>query len=232
MQFPVPDIRIRSYFLRSDRALGDVRKLVERLRQMDVEVFRLRAPVRLDNARVFGGRSAPGTRIPAGSYWIPMDQPQKHWIQATLGEDPYVPFPYFYDVSSWSNPLLMGVSTVYTGDRVRPSAERVRGPEGGVRRGRARSYEYALDSSQAAALTFRLLDRGVALRRDAERNVVSLAARRRAGRIRPAGPRPGHRRGRVPDARPRASGCRCGRWGCSPGRTSRRRPAPTARPGT
>ena len=25
------------------------------------------------------------------------------------GEDPYVPFPYFYDVSSWSNPLLMGV---------------------------------------------------------------------------------------------------------------------------
>ena len=114
--------------------------------------------------------------MPAGAYWIPMDQPQKHWIQATLGEDPYVPFPYFYDVSSWSNPLLMGVPTVYTGDRVRPWAERVRGPEGGVRAParRARSYEYALDSSQAAALTFRLLDRGVALRRDAERNVVSL----------------------------------------------------------
>ena len=138
MQFPVPDIRIRYYFLRSDRALGDVRKLVERLRRMDVEVYRLKAPVRLANARVFGGRSAPGTRVPAGSYWIPMDQPQKHWIQATLGEDPYVPFPYFYDVSSWSNPLLMGVPTLYTGDRVRPSAERVRGLEGGVERRRAR----------------------------------------------------------------------------------------------
>jgi Zinc carboxypeptidase len=176
VQFPVPDIRIRSYFLRSDRALGDVRKLVERLRRMDVEVYRLRAPLRLANARVFGGRSAPGTRIPAGSYWIPMDQPQKHWIQATLGEDPYVPFPYFYDVSSWSNPLLMGVPTVYTGDRVRPSAVPVRGLEGGVQRGRARSYQYTLDSSQAAALTFRLLDRGASLRRDAARNVVSFAA--------------------------------------------------------
>ena len=179
VQFPVPDIRIRNYFLSSDRALGDVRKLVERLRRMDVEVYRLKAPLRLANARVFGGRSAPGARVPAGSYWIPMDQPQKHWIQATLGEDPYVPFPYFYDVSSWSNPLLMGVPTLYTGDRVRPWAERVRGPEGGVeRKRRARSYRYSLDSSQAAALTFRLLNRGVRLRRDTERSVVSLAARR------------------------------------------------------
>ncbi|HYI19305.1 MAG TPA: M14 family zinc carboxypeptidase [Solirubrobacteraceae bacterium] len=206
VDFPVPDIRIRSYFLRSDRALGDVRKLVERLRRMDVEVYRLRAPLRLANARVFGGRSAPGTRVPAGSYWIPMNQPQKHWIQATLGEDPYVPFEYFYDVSSWSNPLLMGVPTLYTGDRVRPSAVRVRGLDGGVeRRRRARSYEYTLDSSQAGALTFRLLDRGVALRRDTRRNVVSLPARRapaglgklarglgidvRASRRRPAGER-------------------------------------------
>jgi hypothetical protein len=179
--FPVPDIRIRSYFLLPDRQLGDVRKLVERLRRMDVEVYRLRAPVRLANARLFGGRSASGLRVPAGAYWIPMDQTQKHWIQATLGEDPFVPFPYFYDVSSWSNPLLMGVPTVYTGDRVRPWAERVRGPEGGVERRRARrtrSYRYTLDSSQAAALTFRLLDRGVTLRRDTERNVVSLPARR------------------------------------------------------
>jgi hypothetical protein len=178
VQFPVPDIRIRSYFLLPDRQLGDSRKLVERLRRMDVDVYRLKKSLRLSSARIFGGRSASGVRVPAGAYWIPMDQPQKHWIQATLGEDPYVPFPYFYDVSSWSNPLLMGVPTIYSGDRVRPSAERVRGFEGGVQRGghHTRSYEYALDSSQAGALTFRLLDRGVELRRDAERNVVSLPA--------------------------------------------------------
>jgi len=179
VQFPVPDIRIRSYFLLPDRQLGDSRKLVERLRKMDVDVYRLKAPLRLPSARVFGGRTASNLRVPAGAYWIPMDQPQKHWIQATLGEDPYVPFPYFYDVSSWSNPLLMGVPTIYTGDRVRPSAQQVRGPEGGVERGHGhtRSYEYALDSSQAGALTFRLLNKGVKLRRDTERNVVSLSAR-------------------------------------------------------
>ncbi len=64
--------------------------------------------------------------------------------------------------------------------QAKAEGERVRGLDGGVRRVRAhaRSYEYTLDSSQAAALTFRLLDRGASLRRDTARNVVSLAARR------------------------------------------------------
>ena len=234
VQFPVPDIRIRSYFLLPDRQLGDVRKLVERLRRMDVEVYRLRAPLRLANARVFGGRSASGLRVPAGAYWIPMDQPQKHWIQATLGEDPYVPFPYFYDVSSWSNPLLMGVPTVYTGDRraaVGGAGARARGRRGAPAR-RDALLPYMLDSSQAAALTFRLLDRGVALRRDTERNVVSLLGAAGAARARPARARARRRRRRVPAARARASGCRCARSGCSRARASRPRPAPTASPGT
>ena len=130
------------------------------------------------------GAARPATRVPAGAYWIPMDQPQKHWIQATLGEDPYVPFPYFYDVSSWSNPLLMGVPTVYTGDRVRPWAERVRGPEGGVRARaqRARSYEYSLDSSQAggADVPPARPRRHAAPRRGAQRRLARRRGARRA----------------------------------------------------
>ena len=140
--------------------------------------------------------------MPAGAYWIPMDQPQKHWIQATLGEDPYVPFPYFYDVSSWSNPLLMGMPTLYTGDRraaVGRAGPRARGRRRAPAR-RTRSYGYSLDSSQAAALTFRLLDRGVALRRDTERNVVSLSARRAPHGLGPARARARRRRRRVAPA--------------------------------
>src|SRR4029453_11088929 len=57
VQFPVPDIRIRSYFLMPGRQLADVRQLVERLRRMDVEVYEVRKPVRVRNARIFGGRS-------------------------------------------------------------------------------------------------------------------------------------------------------------------------------
>jgi hypothetical protein len=177
VQFPVPDIRIRHYFLPAGRAQGDARKLVQRLRRMDVHVYRLRDDLKVPNARIFGGRSARNLRVPEGSYWIPLDQPQKHWIQATLGEDPYVPFPYFYDASTWSNPLLMGIDTVYSGDKLKPKAHRVIGPEGGTERAskKTRSYTYPLDSSRAAGLTFRLLAQGVALRRDAPSNTVSLA---------------------------------------------------------
>ncbi|MBP2702329.1 hypothetical protein JOL79_00780 [Microbispora sp. RL4-1S] len=168
VQFPVPDVKIRSYFLLPDRQLGDARRLVERLRGMDVEVYRLDRPITVPNARIFGGRSAKNLTVPAGAYWIPMDQPQKHWIQALMGEDPYVPFPYFYDVSSWSNPLLMGVGTVYTGDALRPKADLVRGVDGGVT-GPAPgggSYTYPMDSAAASELTFRLLGAGVPVFRD------------------------------------------------------------------
>ncbi|MEV4823453.1 M14 family zinc carboxypeptidase [Micromonospora sp. NPDC049274] len=180
VQFPVPDITIRSYFLLPDRQLADVRRLVERLRRMDVEVYEVQQPTRVPTARVFGGRSATNVTVPRGAYWIPMDQPQKHWIQAIMGEDPYVPFPYFYDVSSWSNPLLMGVSTIYTGDKVRPKAQLVRGIAGG-RSGLAwpwGSYTYPLDSAAAAEFTFALLGRGVPLVRDLTTSRVAIPATR------------------------------------------------------
>jgi hypothetical protein len=179
VQFPVPDIKIRSYFLLPGRQLADARRLVERLRGMDVEVYRLEKAVTVPNARVFGGREAKNLKVPAGAYWIPMAQPQKHWIQALMGEDPYVPFPYFYDVSSWSNPLLSGVETVYTGDPLTPKADRVRRIDGGIgtRAPAGGSYTYPLDSAAAAELTFKLLGRGVPLSRDLTSGVVSLAAR-------------------------------------------------------
>ncbi|WFE99874.1 M14 family zinc carboxypeptidase [Micromonospora sp. WMMD964] len=178
VQFPVPDVTIRSYFLLPDRQLADVRRLVERLRRMDVEVYEVRKPTRVPTARVFGGRSTTNVTVPKGAYWIPMDQPQKHWIQAVMGEDPYVPFPYFYDVSSWSNPLLMGVSAMYTGDTVKPNAELVRKIAGG-RTGPAwpwGSYTYPLDSAAAAEFTFTLLDRGVPLVRDLASSLVAIPA--------------------------------------------------------
>lgn len=178
VQFPVPDIKIRSYFLLPDRQLADVRQLVERLRRMDVEVYEVQKPTRVPTARIFGGRSASNVTVPKGAYWIPMDQPQKHWIQSIMGEDPYTPFPYFYDVSSWSNPLLMGVSTIYTGDNVKPKAQLVRKISGG-RTAPAwpwGSYTYPLDSAAAAELTFTLLGRGVPLVRDLNTSAVALPA--------------------------------------------------------
>lgn len=128
----VPDMRVRHYFVGARRAGPDVARLIERLVKMKVEVYRLRRPLRVENLQRYG-RSADAEVLPRGTYWIPMAQPQKRWIQAMLGEDPYVPFPYFYDITAWSNPLLMNLDAWFTGARLDPKARRV----AGAPRGRA-----------------------------------------------------------------------------------------------
>jgi hypothetical protein len=126
VELPVPAEPVRHYFLRADdpAKAGEVQALVRRLQRMDVEVHRLTAPLAVPDFRAYG-RPAAAAVLPAGTYWIPMAQRQKHWIQSMLNEDTYVPFPYFYDVSGWSNPLLFNVGGGRSGASLAPAAEPV-----------------------------------------------------------------------------------------------------------
>ncbi len=205
-----------------DRQLGDVRALVERLRGMDVEVYQAqevghRCRTHASSAAV-AHRTSPCRRAP---YWIPMDQPQKHWIQALMGEDPYVPFPYFYDVSSWSNPLLMGVDDHLHRRRPRPR----RGRPGPGHRWWHRlaappltgSYTYPLDSAAAAEFTFTPAGPGCPLVRRPPTSGPAVPARPVELTRGQAAPR-SHWASRSPRARRPASGTRA--------RPARRRAVP------
>jgi hypothetical protein len=109
VRFPVPTTPVHAYVLRNRRHGADAAALVQRLRSMGVVVRRLRRPVRARGFVAYGSVTPGRARLPRGTYVVPMAQANKHWVQALLGQDSYVPFPYFYDVSGWSNPLLMGV---------------------------------------------------------------------------------------------------------------------------
>jgi hypothetical protein len=127
--FQVPDERVRSYFLLDDPAKqADLQGLVRRLQRMDVAVYRLTEPLAVPDFKPYG-RSRRAETLPAGTYWIPMAQQQKHWIQGMLNEDTYVAFPYFYDISGWSNPLLFNVRGGHSGAELSPTAELV-APQG------------------------------------------------------------------------------------------------------
>jgi Zinc carboxypeptidase len=127
VQRPVPDIRVRHYFIRADdpAKTREVQSVVRRLQRMDVQVRRLTRPLRVRDFKPYGRPVTP-TTLPAGSYWIPMAQPMKHWVQAMLNEDTYTPFPYFYDVTAWSLPLLANVAGGYSGRVLEPTSARVR----------------------------------------------------------------------------------------------------------
>ena len=119
---PVPDVTVRHYFLRDDpdRAY-ELQRLVRRLQRMDVDVQRLSAPLALGAFHPYGDPAA-ATVLPTGTYWIPLAQGQKHWVQALLHEESWIPFETTYDVTAWSNPLLMNLDGGWTGEDVDPAA--------------------------------------------------------------------------------------------------------------
>jgi zinc carboxypeptidase len=121
----VPDVRVRHYFLLNDPSRAyELQLLVRRLQRMDVSVYRLDAPLTVPGFHPYGDPARTST-LPAGTYWIPLAQGQKHWIQSMLNEDTYIPVSVTYDVTAWSNPLLMNLSGGWTGAALSPDASLV-----------------------------------------------------------------------------------------------------------
>lgn len=124
VQTQVPDRPVRSYFIRTDdpAKTREVARLVERLQSMDVEVRSLTAPTAVPSFKPYGDPLRRSVTMPAGTLWVSMAQGQKHWVQAMLNEDTYVPFPYFYDVTAWSSPLLLDLPGGSTSADLRPAS--------------------------------------------------------------------------------------------------------------
>ncbi len=111
---------VRHYFLRDDPSKAyEVQRLVRRLQRMDVELSRLTEPLTVPDFRAYG-RAPTSTTLPVGTYWIPLAQARKHWVQSMLNEDTYIPHDVTYDVTGWSNPLLMNVPGGFTGSDLDP----------------------------------------------------------------------------------------------------------------
>ena len=121
----VPKQTVRNYFIVPTPGKADeVHNLIRRLQRMDVDVRTLTAPLQVRDYHAYGTKGSRPATLPRGAYWISMAQAQKHWVQAMLGEDSYPPFPYFYDVTAWSLPLLANVSGGRSGAKVHPASVR------------------------------------------------------------------------------------------------------------
>ncbi|HEY6567675.1 MAG TPA: M14 family zinc carboxypeptidase [Actinomycetota bacterium] len=118
----VPKARLRHYFFRDEPSKRrEMAMLIHRLQGTDVEVYRLNAPLTVTDLRPY----LEGPRrevLPAGTYWVPMAQRQKRWIQAALNEDPYNPTNDAYRVSSWSLPLAYNLDGATSGQVLHPDA--------------------------------------------------------------------------------------------------------------
>jgi hypothetical protein len=115
-----PSVSVCGYYYLPGQHSGDVAQTIKDLQYAGVRVYRLNKPVTAAGAHQFGnfdisavaGQGSPDrtatVTLPAGTLYIPLAQGTKHWIQAVLGENPYLPFNYFYDEVTWSYSLLRG----------------------------------------------------------------------------------------------------------------------------
>jgi Zinc carboxypeptidase len=178
VSFPVPRTPVYAYALRADGHAADAARLARRLAAVGVEVYRLRRPLPT-TLRPFASAASGRALLAAGTYLVPLDQGPKHWVEAMLDDDSFIPFPYFYDVSSWSEPLLMGIdggalvsplpAGLRAGRRDRARLARVGGSAPAaapVPLVQAGAYSFPGDSQASLELAFALLGRGLTVRRE------------------------------------------------------------------
>jgi hypothetical protein len=178
-----PNVDVCGYYYLPGKHSGDVAQTVRDLQFVGVRVYRLDHPVTVPGAHRFGdfdinaaqGGPSPArtatTTLPTGTLYIPMSQQNKHWIQAVLGENPFLPFNYNYDVVTWSYSLLRG----FAGDgfltRQLPSQRAmtlIGDPAlGSVPATNSPVYVFAADSSSALSMVNQLLTQGATVSRAA-----------------------------------------------------------------
>jgi hypothetical protein len=168
-----PKGTVCGYFFKPGQHTADAAALLKHLQSTGVKVFTLDTPVAVNGYHEYGNTIAGGTpqsvdgqTLPAGTFYIPMAQGMKHWIQAILGENPFIPYEYYYDVVTWSYPLQRGLSgsgflttPMSPGVAMTPLAEDAN--FGTVPTGVHAVYAFNTDSARGLTLAIDLLDKGV-----------------------------------------------------------------------
>jgi hypothetical protein len=139
-------------------------ELVGLLMAHGAEVYRAPEEFRPHGVHAYDGTPV-STRLPAGTYVVPLSQPLHRFLRAVLEPEASLPDTFFYDVSAWSLPLAFGIEAYWTDAPVDGKLELLKAapePTGSVVNPEAR---YAFLSSWrrngAARAASRLLQHGI-----------------------------------------------------------------------
>ena len=187
ISWQVPDQKVFGYYYLPNNHDGDVAKMIGVLQRAGVKAYEIGEDTAVTGMHTFGDmtvanpnglgpdRQTPtavsGT-LPEGTLYIPMAQSMKHWIQALLGEDPFVPYAYFYDVAGWSFSELKGMSgNGYLMNPLPSGTEmtEIGTPDlGGAPATAQNTYVFSTDSSRALIMAYKLAQAGADVNRSAE----------------------------------------------------------------
>jgi hypothetical protein len=160
-----PAYDVCGYFFRPDKHEGDAAALIKHMQAQGVHVYRFEHDVNTNGVREFGTGTATTAVLPKGTLYMPLNQPLKHWIQAVMGEDPFEPIEFFYDVATWSYGMHRGLaSDGFLTSQLPPGVQmtEIADPGLGTVAGAGKPvFAFETDSMQALALVYELLQEGV-----------------------------------------------------------------------
>jgi hypothetical protein len=104
-------------------------KLVNLLLDQGIEVKRTLEDFELDKGFTYFNSEPLKADIPAGSYIIDLDQPQRILVKTLFEPEQALPDTFFYDITAWSVPMAFGLDAYYTKEKVDVKTEEVRGFE-------------------------------------------------------------------------------------------------------
>jgi hypothetical protein len=163
---------------------GRMASFMELLLNHGIEVYRASSAFSSVKAHRYEDPKTVTKQFPAGSYVVPLAQPQKRLLKTLLEPEAKLPEDFlkevlarkerndalgrsarkesygFYDITAWSLPLTFGVEAYWTEDRAQglTRVESVPAVEGGVEGGRAQyAYIFHYDSNASARLLGKLL---------------------------------------------------------------------------
>ena len=97
-QQPALDYTVCGYFFKPDQRTGDLAAMLKLLQRTGVRVYRMDTPVAVNGYHEYG-EGTGGTAKPASRDGVTLP---------TMGENPFIPYDYYYDVVTWSYPLSVG----------------------------------------------------------------------------------------------------------------------------
>ncbi len=178
---------VRQYILPPGTDPGRTQSLVELCLRHNIEVYRAAAPVSVQRSQTYFDRASKARTFPAGTYIIPLKQPQKRLLKALFEPDPKLEDKFlqevratiernkklgtsvqkeplwFYDITAWSLPVTYGlVEAAFSEDVTNIPPETLVAeppkPSGGIVGGKAaQAYLFSFATDAGAKLCGKLL---------------------------------------------------------------------------
>ncbi|HEX6667797.1 MAG TPA: M14 family zinc carboxypeptidase [Solirubrobacterales bacterium] len=168
-----PNIDICGYYFKPGLHSGDTAHILNLLEGRGVHVYRLDQSTTVEGAYDWGSDEPTAQTLPAGTLWIPTNQTMKHWINATLEEQPFIPYPFFFDVVNWSFSSLSSAAGNGQLQAPLPASAPITEVTGNLNLGTVTGADkpvlaFSTDSMEALGLVTELLEKGAAVFRAGE----------------------------------------------------------------